>query len=60
MRCYAIASRGIDVKEARGLLIEGFVAELFDDVEDPTIAAQFRRALDGWLVAARDDAGDAA
>lgn len=57
---FYLQSRGIGAKEARGLLIEGFVAELFDDVEHPTIAAQFRRALDGWLVAARDDARDAA
>ena len=57
---FYLQSRGIGAEEARGLLIEGFVAELFDDVEHPTIAAQFHRALDGWLVAARDDARDAA
>ncbi len=57
---FYLQSRGIGAKEARGLLIEGFVAELFDDVEHPAIAAQFRRALDGWLVAARGDARDAA
>ena len=57
---FYLQSRGIGAEEARGLLIEGFVAELFDDVERPTIAAQFRRALDGWLMAARDNARGAA
>ncbi len=57
---FYLQSRGIGAEEARGLMIEGFVAELIDGVEQPAIAAQFRRALDGWLAAARDDARDAA
>lgn len=57
---FYLQSRGIGADEARGLLIEGFVAELIDGVEQPAIAAQLRRALDGWLAAARDGARDAA
>ena len=57
---FYLQSRGIAAEEARGLLIEGFVAELIDSVEQPAIAAQFRRALDGWLAAARDEIRDAA
>ena len=57
---FYLRSRGIDADEARGLLIEGFVAELIDGVAEPAIAAQFRRAVGGWLAAGRDDARDAA
>jgi len=57
---FYLQSRGIGADEARGLLIEGFVAEMIDDVEQPAIAGQLRRALSGWLAAARDVARDAA
>ncbi len=57
---FYLRSRGIDAKEARGLLIEGFVGELIDGVEQQAVAAQLRRSLDGWLAAARDDERDAA
>ncbi len=57
---FYLQSRGIDAEQARGLLIEGFVAELIDGVAPPAIAAQLRRALDLWLAAGRDDAKDAA
>jgi Fe-S cluster assembly protein SufD len=57
---FYLQSRGIGADEARGLLIEGFVAELIDDVEQPAVAAQLRRALDGWLAAAREGARQAA
>ncbi len=53
---FYLRSRGIDAGEARGLLIEGFVGELIDGVAEPAIAAQLRRALDGWLASGRDDA----
>ncbi len=57
---FYLQSRGIGAEEARGLLIEGFMAELIETIEQPMIAGQFRRALDGWLAAARDGARDAA
>jgi Fe-S cluster assembly protein SufD len=57
---FYLQSRGIPAEEARGLLIEGFVAELIEGVEQPAVAAQLRRALDGWLAAAREHARDAA
>ncbi len=57
---FYLTSRGIDATEARGLLIEGFVGELIDGIEQPAVAARLRRALDGWLAAARDDERSAA
>ena len=57
---FYLRSRGIGAEEARALLIQGFVIELIDDVSEPAVAAELRRALDGWLAAGRDDTKDAA
>jgi len=53
---FYMRARGIDVESARGLLIEGFMAEIFDTIADTTLREAFQRCVADWL-GAREGAG---
>ena len=46
---FYLRARGIDPAEARALLIEAFVGELFDDVAQPAVKARLAELLAAWL-----------
>ena len=56
---FYLQARGIDPAGARALLIEGFIAELLDDVDQPAVAAQLRAMFADWQ-GARGRAAEAA
>lgn len=41
-KLFYLKSRGLDDAAARALLVQGFVAEMFDDIADETVAAYLR------------------
>ncbi len=48
---FYLRSRGLDEASARGLLVEGFVAELIDGVDNVALREHLRRTLNEWLSA---------
>ena len=48
---FYLRQRGLSAAEARALLIEAFVGEVFDPVTDPKIEAAFRKLVSAWLTA---------
>ena len=46
---FYLRSRGLDEGAARRLLIEAFVADVFDEVEDETVREHMRRLTAAWL-----------
>ena len=46
---FYLRARGLDVPEARALLIGAFAAEAIDAIEHPEVRAHFRAALTRWL-----------
>ena len=52
---FYLRSRGIDAHAARGLLVEAFVGEAIDEIEDDAARAAFRNVVDGWLTEGKPD-----
>ncbi len=48
---FYLRSRGLDEASARGLLVEGFVAELIDGIENVALREHLHRTLNEWLAA---------
>ena len=46
---FYLRARGINPAEARALLIEAFIGELFDDVAQPAVKARLAELLAAWL-----------
>lgn len=46
---FYLMSRGIPEKEARALLIKGFVDEIVEDIDDEALEEAVVRVIDGWL-----------
>ncbi len=46
---FYMRQRGLAETQARAMLIDAFVAEIFDNVAHPGIAQAFRRRVGGWL-----------
>ena len=46
---FYLRARGINPAEARALLIEAFIGELFDDVAQPAVKARLAELLVAWL-----------
>ena len=46
---FYMRQRGLSEEAARALLIEAFVGEVFDAIDDVHIASTFRRAVSDWL-----------
>ncbi len=46
---FYLQSRGVPRARAQGLLVQAFLAEAIDEVEDPAIAEDIRGRLEGWL-----------
>lgn len=49
---FYLRQRGLSEDAARALLVEAFLGEAFDDIEDPALAALFRDRAARWLEAA--------
>lgn len=46
---FYLRSRGLDETTAKGLLVEAFVSEVFDDLDDETLRDKFKEKAAGWL-----------
>ncbi|MCK5424563.1 MAG: Fe-S cluster assembly protein SufD [Emcibacter sp.] len=46
---FYLRSRGLDESAAKGLLVEAFVAEVFDDMDDEILRDKFKEKAAGWL-----------
>ncbi|MCM2292897.1 Fe-S cluster assembly protein SufD [Allorhizobium sp. BGMRC 0089] len=46
---YYLMSRGIPEKQARGLLINAFVAEIVEELEDEALVEALEKVISGWL-----------
>ena len=46
---YYLMSRGIPEKTARGLLINGFVAEIVEELEDEALVEALEEIITDWL-----------
>ncbi|MGL5363384.1 MAG: SufD family Fe-S cluster assembly protein, partial [Bosea sp. (in: a-proteobacteria)] len=46
---YYLQSRGVPRAAAQALLVQAFLAEAIDEVEDAAIADDIRGRLEGWL-----------
>ncbi len=46
---FYLRSRGLTEQAAKDLLVEAFISEVFDDVTDDTLQAQFKEQAAGWL-----------
>ncbi|MCF6196096.1 MAG: Fe-S cluster assembly protein SufD [Emcibacter sp.] len=46
---FYLRSRGMDEVTAKGLLVEAFVAEVFDDIADETLRTAFKEKTARWL-----------
>ncbi|PCI33119.1 MAG: Fe-S cluster assembly protein SufD [Alphaproteobacteria bacterium] len=46
---FYLRSRGLDEVAAKGLLVEAFVAEVFDDMDDEILRDAFKAKAAGWL-----------
>jgi len=54
---FYLRSRGISENIARGILIRGFAAEMFEVLNDKTIVTYLDEALENWLLCADFDGG---
>ena len=48
---FYLMARGIPEREARALLVKGFVDEMLEAIEDETLSDALEAAIDGWLEA---------
>ncbi len=48
---FYLMARGVPEKEARGLLVKAFVAEIIEELDDEAIVAALEARLDGWFAA---------
>lgn len=48
---FYLMARGIPEKEARGLLVKAFVAELIEEIEDEALVEAFEDRLSAWFTA---------
>ena len=46
---FYLMARGIEEKEARGLLVKAFVAEVIEELDDETVVETLEALLDGWF-----------
>ncbi len=46
---FYLRSRGLDEAAAKGLLVEAFVSEVFDDLDDEILRDKFKEKAAGWL-----------
>lgn len=46
---YYLRSRGVPLKEAQSLMVQAFLAEAIDEIENEAIAEDVRNRLRGWL-----------
>ncbi len=46
---FYLMARGIDEKQARGLLVEAFVAEIIEELEDEAVIEALEAKLHGWF-----------
>ena len=46
---FYLRSRGLDEVAAKGLLVEAFVSEVFDDMDDEILRDAFKEKAAGWL-----------
>ncbi|MEM8935621.1 MAG: Fe-S cluster assembly protein SufD [Pseudomonadota bacterium] len=46
---FYMRQRGLDLGEARALLIAAFVGDVIDDIEDEAVQVAFRQIIDAWL-----------
>jgi Fe-S cluster assembly protein SufD len=46
---FYMQSRGIDEKSAKALLIQAFVAEVFDNIQDESLKISLERRVEAWL-----------
>ena len=50
---FYLMSRGIPKAEAETMLVRGFIAELFDPIEDEELNEALQGIVDGWLMGAK-------
>ncbi len=48
---FYLMARGVPEKEARGLLVKAFVAEIIEELDDENMVAALEARLDGWFAA---------
>ncbi|APH71981.1 Fe-S cluster assembly protein SufD [Aquibium oceanicum] len=48
---FYLMARGVPEKEARGLLVKAFVAEIIEELDDEATVAALEARLDGWFAA---------
>ena len=48
---FYLMSRGVPEKEARGLLVRAFMAELIEELEDEALVEPLEKRLDAWFAA---------
>jgi len=46
---FYLMSRGVPETEAETMLVRGFIAELFDSIEDAALNEALQGVVDGWL-----------
>jgi Fe-S cluster assembly protein SufD len=44
-----LLARGVDERQARGLLIKAFLAEIVEELEDEALVAALEEKLDRWF-----------
>jgi len=47
---FYLMARGVPEKEARGLLVKAFLAEVIEDLDDEALVEALEAKLDGWFV----------
>ena len=48
---FYLMARGVPEKEARGLLVKAFVAEIIEELDDEALVGALEDKLDAWFVA---------
>jgi Fe-S cluster assembly protein SufD len=46
---FYLMARGIPEKEARGLLVKAFLAEVIEELDSEALVAALEQRLDGWF-----------
>lgn len=54
---FYLRARGIGERDARNFLIEAFLGEMIDDIENEPVRAMARKAFSGWLAGIDDEGG---